>query len=271
MNWLPTAPDALRWHVVATLLLTLRIGPVLFLTPAVALLRIPALPKALLVVGLAAALANGLPGVRGAAPDATDLAWLVSASTHELLLGTGLALGVVAAFAAISFAGRLLDTQVGFGLGQVLDPATQRHVPPVTMLLELTAGMVFLMLDGHHALLRGIAWSLEGVPLGSPWPVDAAVPVLAKQMSGIFRQGFTLAAPIVASLLIVELVLAIGARVLPQMNVFATGLPLKVIVGLVAIAACLPGMGEAMFRIFTTMLAGWSDLVATHGASGRVR
>lgn len=269
-NWLPAVPDTLRPQVLAPLLLTLRIGPVFFLTPALALLPVPAVARSLLVVGLAAALAHGLPGAL-ALPPHPDLAWLVGALVNELLLGGTLAFGVIAAFAAVTLAGRLLDTQVGFGLGQVLDPVTHRPVPPLTLTLEWMAGLLFLLLDGHHALLRGIARSLQHMPLGAPWPAETALPVLAKQFAGIFTLGFSLAAPVVASLFIIELALAVAARLLPQLNVFVTGLPLKVIVGLGALAACAFGIGEAFARVFQAMLAGWEGLFAAGAAGSATR
>ena len=48
---------------------------------------------------------------------------LVQAVLLELGLGATLGLGIHLAFAVFSVAGRLLDVQIGFGLGQVIDPA----------------------------------------------------------------------------------------------------------------------------------------------------
>jgi flagellar biosynthetic protein FliR len=250
-------------YVLAVFLLSLRLGAVLLMTPLLHAVNVPPTARVLLVVGLSAALAMGLPA-SSAVPEALarDPGALFTASMAEVALGATLALGILVAFGAISMAGGLLDTQVGFGMAQVMDPATRRQVPILTSAFNQVGVVVFFLVNGHHALLRGLAYSLERFPLGSGWSVQAASPIVLKQVAGLFALGFALAAPVVVCMLLVDLALGVVARNLPQMNLFVVGLPVKIVVGLAALSLWFGGMGDAMNRIYASIYNTWDAMLA---------
>lgn len=255
---------------VAVFLLSLRLGAVLLMTPLLRAANVPPTARVLLVVGLAAALALGLPA-SSAVPEALarEPGALLAASIAEVALGATLALGILVAFAAISMAGGLLDVQVGFGMAQVIDPATQRQIPILTSAFNQVGVLVFFLVNGHHALLRGLAYSLERFPLGGSWSVQAASPAVMKQVAGLFTLGFALAAPVVVCMLLVDLALGVVARNLPQMNLFVVGLPVKILVGLAALSLWFGGIGEAMNRVYASIYNTWdAALTAAPQAPG---
>ncbi|HSV34273.1 MAG TPA: flagellar biosynthetic protein FliR [Ramlibacter sp.] len=252
-------------YVALVFLLTLRLGALLLLTPILYAAGMPPTVRVLLVVGLAAALALGLP--ESAAPSAQLLTsvGLLEAAVAELALGATLALGIFIAFAAISMAGRLIDVQIGFGMAQVFDPATQRQIPILTAAFNQLGVLVFFLVNGHHALLRGVAYTLERYPPGRPWPVESAAPMVAKQMASLFSLGFALAAPVVVCLLLVELAMGVVARNLPQMNMFVIGIPVKIVVGLVLLSVWFAGLGDAMSRTYGFIFRSWETAFAASG------
>src|SRR5512140_1326993 len=156
-------------------LLSLRLAAVFLMTPLLA---------------ASSALAMGLPGgMVGAGAPLEVLASpgaMVAAACTELALGATLALGILLAFAAFSMAGQLLGVQMGLGLAQVLDPVSNRNQPVVAAAFDQLAIVVFFLAGGHHALLRGIAYSLERFPLGRAWPLEAAVGPMLQQVLGLF-------------------------------------------------------------------------------------
>ena len=248
---------------VAIFLLSLRVGAVLLFTPILQAMSMPPTVRVLLVVGLSTCLALGLPDaaapVRGLA---ASPGLLLSAALAELALGATLALAVLAGFAAFSFAGRLLDLQIGFGIAQVLDPSTRTPTPLLTSVFQQVGALTFFLINGHHALLRGLAYSLERFPLGRQWSVDSAAPEVLKQVGGLFTLGLALAAPIVVCLLMVELALGVVARNLPQMNMFVIGISVKVVVGVLALAIWFGGIGDAMTRVYSSIYRSWDAMFA---------
>jgi flagellar biosynthesis protein FliR len=252
------------------LLLSLRLTATFLLTPILAAASVPAAVRVLLVVGLAAALSLALPP--GAVSHSASAALsgggaLLRAGFTELALGATLALGILLAFAAFSLAGELLGVQIGFGLGQVIDPTSSKSVPILASAFTQLAVLTFFLVDGHHALLRGLAFSLERFPLGQPWPLQAAVAPLLKQVAGLFSLGFALAAPVTFCLLLVEMALGVVARQLPQMNMLTMGIPIKVVVGVLALSLWFGGAGPAMSRVYGSIYRSWDALFLADGGA----
>lgn len=145
--------------LLATLLLSVRIAALLLLTPVLYALDLPPLVRVLVVLGVSAVLAAPLAG--SPRLEISDAGALLQAVLREAAVGATLGLGILAAFAGFSLAGRLLDVQVGFGIGQVFDPLTRTRVPVLSSVFSLLAAVLFFAVNGHHALLRGIAFSLQ--------------------------------------------------------------------------------------------------------------
>lgn len=259
-GWAQALPE--HGRVIATLLLSVRLAPLFVMTPLLQAFGVPALVRVLLVLGLAAAFVFGMPQSQVDAWHAADVSTLATAALKELALGAVLALAVLAAFAAISTAGRLIDVQAGFGMGQVFDPVTRRDVPLVTSAFEKLSVIVFFSVNGHHALLRGIAFSLDRFPLGASWPVRATYPAVAQHVAAMFGLAFSLAAPVVVCLMLVDLAMGVIARNLPQINMFVIGLPVKMIVAVAALAVWMGGMGEAMNRAYASIYRTWDSVLS---------
>lgn len=270
LDWIVTLGRVAGDHgfVLTVFLVSLRLGALLLLTPILYAAGMPATVRVLVVVGLAAALVLGLPPITAAQAVWGNPADLLTAAVAEFALGATLAFGVFAAFAAISMAGRLIDVQIGFGIAQVFDPATQRQVPVIQSAFDHLGVLVFFLVNGHHALLRAVAYTLERFPPGRPWPLEAAAPMVIKQMGGVFSLGFALAAPVIACLLLVELAMGVVARNLPQINMFVLGIPVKIVVGLVMLSLWFAGMGDAMSRVYAFIFRSWETGFAAMPAVG---
>ncbi|MDB5856576.1 MAG: type secretion system inner rane protein [Ramlibacter sp.] len=255
MSELFSAPG-MPW-VTNVLLVATRLSALLLMTPVLHAVPLPPTVRLVLVLALSAALAMPLAGATAAI---ADLGGLLDAFVRELAIGATLGLGVLMAFSGFGLAGRLIDVQVGFGIAQVFDPLTRTQVPVVTSALSLASVVFFFLVNGHHALLRGVAFSLNRFPAGQPWSLqDVAGPVL-QQAAGLFTLGFALAAPIVLCLLLVEFALGVVARNLPQANMFVLGIPVKVVAGLLVLSFWAGGMGEITSRIFGDVYVTWGRL-----------
>lgn len=243
-------------------LMSARLGAVLLLTPLLHAFPIPTVVRVLVVIGLSAALAWSSPVPVLPLRGLDDVGGLLLATLAEVTLGATLALGIHIAFAAVSMAGRLLDVQIGFGMAQVMDPVTQRQTSVITAAFNQVAVLVFFLVDGHHALLRGLAYSLEKFPLGRAWAIEAAAPVVLKQATGLFTLAIALAAPVIFCMLMVDLALGVLARNLPQMNVFVVGLPLKIVAGVAALSVWFVSTGDVFNRVYGSIYRAWDELFA---------
>lgn len=251
--------DGMTNTAMTTLLLSVRVAALLLCTPLLRAARVPGSAQLLLVFGLSMLVAQSL-GI-ASTEELSTTGDLIDAVVMELVLGATLGLGVSVALAAFSLAGRMLDVQIGFGLAQVFDPGTNRQVSVLDSAFNHAAVLLFLLLQGHHALLRALAISVERFPPGSSWHLALAADAVFAQAAGLFSLGFALAAPVVFCVLLVELALGVLGRNLPQMNMFVLALPIKIAVGLVALSLWFLAIEGVTTNVFATIETTWTRLL----------
>lgn len=253
-----TAHDGFTGWLVATWLISLRIAPVLTFAPPFTLVRVPALIRILLGLGLSGLMAASLPGVItppvGTGP-------LVAAAARELLLGSIFVLAFQIAFGALYVAGRTVDVQAGFGLAALVDPTSQSQTPLVGSIYAYAAGAVFFGMGGHLDLLRLIAASLEIVPLG-----QAALPSdlgpLTAFLGATFAIAFGVAGGLILVLFLTDIAIALLSRTAPQLNVLVLGFQVKTVLLMVGLPLTLGVSAALLARMSSTILQALPALIA---------
>ncbi|HHX64927.1 MAG TPA: hypothetical protein GX702_08590 [Chloroflexi bacterium] len=201
-------------------------------------------------VGLAVALAGLLAPMQEVPAEAVSAATLAMSTTLETL--TGLLIGFTSSliFYALQMGVSFLGLQSGFRGASGVNPALAQIMGQQGSSLEtiytLLIPLVFLIIDGHHWLIAGMQRSFEVVAIGQ---LNLGPVVLERliEMSGLlFRTALVFAFPILCTLLLVDLALAIVARAVPQIQVFFVGLPLKMGLSMVAVVIALPWMVSTM-------------------------
>ena len=166
----------------------------------------------------------------------------------------GLALGLIATFvfAAVKFSGRIIERQMGLNIAQILDPLTGDSTQPLGNLLEMIFILLFLSANGHHLFLLIISRSYETFPAGSIPTIPVLTVGIIKAGSTLLMAGLKLAAPILAAFLVLMVVLAVFARMIPEMNILFISLPMRVGLGLLMVAIFLP-----FINTFVAEFADW--------------
>jgi flagellar biosynthetic protein FliR len=222
----------------AFLLVVARLAGLVFAAPVFGHGLVPLRVRAGLVGVLALALA---PAVQAPALGPSPSVWTIAA-----LLGVegavGVLLGFVAqlVFAGVQLGGQIAGVQAGFGIAGVVDPGTETGASVIAQWQQLAALLAFLVLDVHHAILRAVLESFRVAPVGSVVPSGAILDGVVRQAGSLFVVGVRIAAPVLVVLLLVNGALAMLARTIPQLNVFAVGFPVNVGVGLVVVGGSLP-------------------------------
>jgi len=171
---------------------------------------------------------------------------------QEAIYGLALGLAVTFVFYTVRVAGRIIERQMGLALAAVLDPFTGERAQPVGMLLEMIFILIFLAANGHHLFLLVLSRSFEVFPAGSIPSAAILVGGVMKTGSTMFLAALRLAAPILAAFVVLLVVLAVFARVVPEMNILFISLPLRVGLGLLMITMILP-----FIHGFTSEFADW--------------
>jgi flagellar biosynthetic protein FliR len=168
----------------------------------------------------------------------------------EAFSGALLGLSVHVALAAFSIAGRLLDIQIGFGIGSIFDPVTRASSNAITSLFSLLGVTLFVVSGAHVELASMLATSFSVFPLGKfPQLNDPLRMVTAA--GAMFTFGVVLATPVALALLFTDLVVGVISRNSPQMNALLLTIPVKVIIGLAVLALSIGTWQPAVKQLFS--------------------
>ncbi|MCG8606363.1 flagellar biosynthetic protein FliR [bacterium] len=183
-----------------------------------------------------------------------DLITFIPMVIREGLLGLFLGFNAKFFFETFQFAGRLISTQMGLGMAQLVDPDSGSPATPIGNFYSLIAIVLFLILNGHHLIISAVYGSFELAPVAS---LSLIAPGAGIKMMTLFNElfiiGIKLAAPSMAALFLMEVSTGIMARIVPQMNIFFVALPLRLGAGLFIVIAFLP----AFYLVFISMMSIW--------------
>jgi flagellar biosynthetic protein FliR len=245
--------------VMLVMLASVRVSALFVLTPVLGAIALPARLRAFLGLTLTAALVAAMQMSTLAGTVLLQPAALALAALSEVAVGAAMAFGLFAAFGAFQFAGKLLDIQIGFSLATIFDPATRTRAPLLGSALNLLGAMLFFAMDGHHLLMRGLAFSFQALPVGQ-FPRAWSVQTFTDQFGVMFLFGLTIAAPVLLALLLLDIGLGIASRTMPQLNIFTVGIPVKIVAGLLIFIATVSALAPVTSRIFETVFTFWQRL-----------
>ncbi len=181
-------------------------------------------------------------------------------------LAIGIVMGYVTyiVMSGIYLAGQIIDNQIGFGYANVLDPITNIQVPLTSNFYYTYIILIFLLINGHHMIIRALFYSYKVIPLGQLTFSSDVIQELGSLMAEMFGIALRISAPIIAAVFIADVVLGVLSKTIPEMNVFVLGMPIKVMLGLIIITITISNavpiaeglttlMEENIVKFFTAM------------------
>jgi flagellar biosynthetic protein FliR len=222
------------------ILVLARVTPLFVLAPVFSSKMLPMRARTVAAVAISFGLAPWALHGHHVTQDVMQLAGLVF---KELLVGFAYAFALGAVFAAVSVAGSMLDTAMGFSYGSLIDPITGNQSQMLSQLYAMVGVLVFIAINGDHWMIEGLARSYDLVPIDKFPSINAIVAGADHAFVSIFASALQLAAPVLIAVLITDTAMGIVARIMPQLNVFAVGFPAKIAVGLLIMGVSLPFVG----------------------------
>ncbi|HEX7085460.1 MAG TPA: flagellar biosynthetic protein FliR [Vicinamibacterales bacterium] len=185
-----------------------------------------------------------LPLVR--LPEIVTPASLALVVVHEALVGIAIGFSIRIVIGAAELGGYLAGFQLGFAYAGIVDPQSGVRNNVLAVLYGMLALLALLGANVHHALIRLLLASYEAVPVAAFARADGSLAEsVARTFGLIVTVGMQLAVPVVLVLLLVEFVLGLMTRAAPSLNLMVIGAPLRLLVGLVTLAAgvqVVPGL-----------------------------
>lgn len=220
------------------ILLAGRILPVVFLVPAFGGKRLPIPAK----LGLVACLVIAVYPQAGFSGPAPGGILYVGLLLKELAVGSVLALAGSCLFEGMRIGGQLIDGFRGSAGAYAYVPHSDERTSPVGDLHLLLCILVFFAAGGPALFLRAFQHSLVSLPVCSfpavsqgSQAADLALTVTAQAI----RMGVSIAFPAAVALLVADMLLGFMNRTAPQIQVFFLGMPLRAVVGILAVILTL--------------------------------
>jgi flagellar biosynthesis protein FliR len=183
----------------------------------------------------------------GTAGDTVELAPvpLAVAAAGEMVVGAVLGLTARVALASAQVAGTLAGNSMGLGFASSIDPTLGEEALPTTHLLSAFATLIFFALHGHHAVLAALAESMRLAPPGHAFAVLGQEGLF--QMGSItIAHGLRIAAPVVATMFIVQLGTSLVSRAAPRLNIFSLSFAVAIAAGLLTLFVAAPSLARAI-------------------------
>lgn len=157
----------------------------------------------------------------------------------------------------IHFAGKFIDMDMGLAMASVMDPTNNTQNGLVgtiyfymVMLLLIASGM-------YKYLVAAIVETFRLIPVGQMTVNMSLYSSVVGFMTDYVVLGFRIALPIFASMLLLNAILAIMAKVAPHMNMFVIGMQIKVLGGLcvlLVVIYLLPNVSNKLYEIMQSLM-----------------
>jgi flagellar biosynthetic protein FliR len=255
----------LNFVPVFVLVLT-RVAAMMMFAPVLGSSRIPRRVKALLALMLAMGIASGV----AAPPSLPSSLWELTVGIGgEIVFGLAMGTVMSMSFIAAQWAGEMVGQQMGLTLGEVFDPQYGAQSSLIGDMYYMLATVIFLTIGGHRAMIAGVQESFNHLPLLSVGMNTQLFDLLVGLIQSAAKLAFRMAAPILVTMLVVDLALGLIGKAMPQFNVMAAGMSLRSVVGVVIV---IFGVGltsdvirESINDGLVTVTESWRGMVAGHG------
>ena len=174
---------------------------------------------------------------------------------------TGLLIGFAANLCStiVAFAGQIASMEMGLSMASMMDPTTRENTTVtgvyynyIILLLLMSSGM-------HRYFLKALAETYILIPVnGAVLNHEKLLNAMIEFLSDYIIIGFRICLPIFAVMIILNAVLGVLAKVSPQLNMFAVGMQMKVVVGLAILlvtASMLPDAANFIYDQMRRMVA----------------
>ncbi len=244
-------------NVAAFFLVAVRVTAALMAAPVVGSRLIPAPMR----IGLGLMFAVVLTPIVPLTSMPTTIPAYAFAVAREVLLGLLAGFGVHLTFMIVQMAAGLVGLQMSLSLASMIDPITAEQDTVLERFMMAFATLIFLQVDGLQLFLIGLQRLFVALPVGGMDLPARGAENLILLMRETLGSSVRMAMSMLGALLLADVGLAIAARTVPQMNLFAVGIPAKLALGFVTLGLCLPPTANQLAELFRRLPIDMGALV----------
>jgi flagellar biosynthetic protein FliR len=224
----------------------LRLLALMTSAPLVSHPSVPVPVRIALALLLTVIVAPTLPAIAAVQPLSASGLLLV---VQQVMVGVALGLVMQLAFAAVGLAGDMIGLQMGLSFATFIDPQNSDQTPIIGGFLSMLLMLVFTAINGHLLVISALVDSFQAFPVRIDTMPAFHWDRFAAAGSQIFVAGLQIAMPVIGAMMLANLALGVLTRTAPQLNLFAVGFPVTVIVGLLMLLFGMPYLMPVLERV----------------------
>lgn len=252
----------LQWNLSLLLLIFSRWAGMVMIAPVFGARGVPGMVKLWFALSLSVVL---YPLVLAETPVIpSELLPLSGIIIKEVLVGLTLGFIINLVTAVMQGAGQLIDFQIGFMMGNTIDPINGMQSPMTGNFLVIVTTMLLLATNSHHYIIAAMARSYEFLPI-NPSALPNSVEFFIKITGRVVALSLQISMPVFGGLLLADIGVGLLSKTVPQLNMFSVIFAVKIIFGLVLVLLMIPFFGETVSSTFNLtiqwvfdLLRGWS-------------
>lgn len=179
----------------------------------------------------------------------------------EAITGLLVGFGANICMTIVNFAGSIADMETGLSMVTMLDPTTKENTSITGVFYQYVMTLMLIATGMYRYLMGALADTFTLIPVnGAVFRGDSMLSTLVTFLSDYVIIGFRIVLPIFCVMLLLNAILGVLAKVSPQMNMFAVGIQLKIVVGLSVlffITGMLPGAADFVFQEMKQMIVSF--------------
>lgn len=251
------------WVVIFT-----RLSGLFYVLPGIGTDQVPIAAKFSLAFALATALT--FTGMTCQLPESLGVALLTICCQFVFgyLLGTLPSL----VLDGLAIAGQLTAASIGLAQANTIDPSIGQNVTVLSHFKTMFATLIFLVVNGHHAIIKAATVGLNGLPsqqnsgslvLSLFYPSTGTSEFLLAHFSEAFDLAIVVSAPIIATVLLTQFALGLITKFIPQVNIFIVSMPLSVLVGIYIFTFSIPELSHLIIENYNNLQNATQELWST--------
>ena len=186
----------------------------------------------------------------------------------EMLTGVLIGFSANVAVMVTTFAGQLVDNNIGFSMAAQMDPITQQNTTVSGYIYRYGFMLIFIVSGFYRYLVEALAETFTLIPVGrAAFNLELMYGSFMQMITQYVTLGFRIALPVFSVILILNGLLGVMAKVSPQMNMFSVGIQIKALVGLTVMWATIRLLPKAGDMIYDSMRRSIVSMVKAMGGS----
>lgn len=172
---------------------------------------------------------------------------------QQLLIGIAFGFVLEILMQVFILSGQLVAMQTGLGMAQMVDPSNGVNVAVVAQWFLIFVNLLFITLNGHLVAIEILVDSFFTIPVGQGALSTNTLMEIARLAHWMFAAAVVLALPAITAMLVVNIAFGVMARLAPQLNIFAVGFPITMMLGLIVLWITFGGYGNRFQGLLTEL------------------